>query len=122
MQNYFFVVLTLILLSCSTPPAIKDFDSGRWRADPRACAGQRLSMAEAMVKNKKLWLTMDDDVLIKLLGKPEKSFYYERNTKAYSYFIEPGSQCTGSQITMEGRKLTAEVNAIGFVSRIRIEN
>ena len=101
---------------------MKNFDQQRWKSDLKGCKGWRITLVDSIISNKKEWKGMDDDVLLDLLGKPEKSFYYERNAKAFSYYIEPGSQCPGSEQSSEGRKFTAEINATGFVNLVRIEN
>jgi hypothetical protein len=118
-----FSCLALFLFSCHQEVSMKDFDKQKWDQDPKGCAGKRLAIAQAIMLHKKDWRNMDDDDLLYLLGKPDKSFYYERNTKAFTYFIAPGSQCSKEPAYgIEGRKLTAEINATGFVSIIRIEN
>jgi hypothetical protein len=116
------VFICLFFISCGTDNHMKGFNEEDWKTDHKGCSGKRLRLTMAILNNKAAWKGMDDDVLIDLLGKPEKSFYYERNAKAFSYFIEPGSQCEGSGLKTEGRKFTAEVNATGFVNLIRIEN
>lgn len=122
MRNLVFILFLFFIYSCSSPPQMKGFDPAQWRSDPKGCTGKRKDLASTILLHKKDWKGLDDDILLKLLGKPDQSFYYERNTKAFSYFIEPGNQCNGSKLDNEGKKIIAEINAIGFVSLIRIEN
>ncbi len=97
------------------------FDKNTWLADKKGCSGKRLLVSKSILEHKNEWKGLDDDFLLELLGKPDQSFYHERNAKSFAFYIEPGMQCVDSS-NRNARRLIAEINATGFVSLIRIEN
>ena len=123
LKTILFFIFLLQLSSCDTHKELPGFDRATWLKDEKGCLGKRISIADSIMKYKKLWKGMDDDVLIDLLGTPEKKFYYERNAKAFLYYIEPGNQCSQNTPSnnKQGRKLVAEINATGFINIIRTE-
>ena len=110
-----------MIFSCVSRSEIKGFDKELWQSDEKGCLGKRIIIADSILSNKKKWKGLDDDIVINLLGTPEKKFYYERNAKAFLYYIEPGNQCVENHSNKSGRKLIAEINATGFVNIIRTE-
>ncbi len=119
--SIFLAIATLVFNACSGPGIPKGFDRVVWNNDVLGCQGKRLPLSDSILKYKNEWKGMDDDVLIDLLGKPENKHYYERNAKAFSYYLNKGSQCSESKEGKEGPKLIAEINAIGYVHLLRIE-
>lgn len=111
----FFFGMLIILAGCSTPD-IEGFDKEIWMNDRKACNGKRSEQAKILLKNKDQIKGMDDDKVIDLLGKPERTQQFERGKKNFVYYIEPGNQC-GTQ-EKEGKKLVVEINAVGFVDML----
>lgn len=117
----FFTFLTCLLIGCSTKEEIRNFDAEQWKADKRGCLGKRKNLVQPILAVRDSLKGMDDDVLVDLLGKPEKTFYFSRGKKSYEYFIEPGSQCDPGKYKSEGNRIVFEINAIGNVSLIVIK-
>ena len=114
--------ITIMIISCNSEKTLTGFDKNTWLSDNKGCAGKRILLVNSILENRKEWKGLDDDYLLELLGKPDQSFYYERNAKSFAFYIEPGKQCKNSSNSKFGRRLVAEINATGFVNLIRVEN
>lgn len=118
----FIIFFTYLLIGCSTKEEIRNFDSEQWKTDRRGCLGKRKNLVQPILEVRDSLKGMDDDVLVDLMGKPEKTYYFSRGKKSYEYYIEPGSQCDpGSKYKSEGNRIVFEINAIGNVSLIVIK-
>lgn len=84
------------------------------------CEGQRSEQVNLILNNKKEWLGIDDDEIVDLLGRPERSYYYERNVRAFGYYLATGKQCDINQGKF-GKRILVEFNATGFSKRIFLE-
>jgi hypothetical protein len=116
------IFLLVFIAACNPETPLTESFSALWKNDPKGCQGKRAVIAHTITSDKKKWIGLDDDVLIGALGKPDKSSFFERNAKAYTWFIAPGGQCSDGTRLPEGKKITFEINAIGYVHIVRIEN
>ena len=116
--NTFF--LAIILSSCEKKPDISGFDEAQWQTERLACSGTRSRTVDFILKDKKPWQGLDDDDIVVLLGRPERSYYYERNVRAFGYYLTPGKQCDSSAAKF-GDRLIIEFNATGYSKRIFVE-
>ena len=115
---YFFIFLFLV--SCKEKKVIKGFDSDAWKSSRMGCEGNRLEKVNLILTNKKEWLGIDDDEIVDLLGRPERSYYYERNVRAFAYYLTKGKQCDSTEVSF-GNRLIVEYNATGYSKRIFLE-
>lgn len=121
MKNYILCVFVcLYLASCKEKKVIQGFDSLAWKTSKMGCEGNRLAKVNLILTNKKEWLGIDDDEIVELLGRPERSYYYERNVRAFGYYLTSGKQCDSTQIGF-GNRLIVEFNATGYSKRIFLE-
>lgn len=114
-----FLVLFLNF-SCKEKKSIAGFDGNTWKSYKLGCEGNRSEVVDSILSNKKTWQGLDDDDIVELLGAPERSYYYERNVRAFGYYIQPGKQCNPNLVGF-GNRLIIEFNATGFSKRIFLE-
>lgn len=114
-----FLVL-LLNLGCKEKKSIPGFDHNAWKSHKLGCEGNRSAVVNDILDNKKTWQGLDDDDIVELLGAPERSYYYERNVRAFGYYLHPGKQCD-SKLAGFGSRLIVEFNATGFSKRIFLE-
>jgi hypothetical protein len=115
----FFIIS--LLFGCGKKYNIPDFDKVSWQNDKKGCKGERASLAKAIIKSSISLKGMDDDVLVDLLGHPEKTVYYGRNRKDYIYYVQPGNQCNSDQ-ARPGSRIVVEFDALGYINIITYQN
>ncbi len=122
MKNYifYFPILFFLSLSCKEKKEIEGFNTSAWSLGKMGCEGQRSEQVNLILNNKKEWLGLDDDEIVELLGRPERSYYYERNVRAFGYYLATGKQCDINQGKF-GKRIVVEFNATGFSKRIFLE-
>jgi len=122
MKKYIFYIslLFLVAISCKEKKVIQGFDASAWKLSRMGCEGKRSDQVNFILNNKKEWLGIDDDEIVDLLGRPERSYYYERNVRAFGYYLNAGKQCDSNQISF-GKRIIVEFNATGFSKRIFLE-
>jgi hypothetical protein len=123
MKNaYFIFYIFFIFSSCSDGYQLKDFNKSKWQKDKKGCSGKRLELVKVLLDNKTRLKGMDDDDLLDLLGKPEKTVYYGRGRKDYSYYVSPGGQCADKTDVKPGSRLLVEFDALGYVNIITLQD
>ncbi|MFL5731429.1 MAG: hypothetical protein ACJ75J_18210 [Cytophagaceae bacterium] len=123
MRNVYLLICgALIFAGCSEGYQLQGFDKKVWQLDKKGCEGKRKELVGILIQNKPRFKGMDDDDLLNLLGKPEKTVYYGRGRKDYSYFINPGNQCQNNQDMPAGSRLLVEFDALGYVNIITLQN
>lgn len=120
-KGLFYVFFLILMLgSCKGKPDIDGFDEAAWQAQRLGCRSDRRSTVEFILNDKKPWQGLDDDDVVLLLGRPERSYYYERNVRAFGYYLTAGKQCDSNALKF-GERLIIEFNATGYSKRIFIE-
>jgi hypothetical protein len=115
------IVSLLFLFSCGKSlPSIDDVDLQAWKDDKQACRGTRSSMLNAMETQSKKLLSLSQQEVISLLGKPDENELYKRNQKFFYYFIEPSPACANSN-TQNPKKLVIRFNAMGLAKEVAVE-
>lgn len=114
------ILALFLILSCKEKKSISGFDDRAWKANKLGCEGTRSDVVNFILENKKIWQGLDDDEIVELLGSPERSYYYERNVRAFAYYLQPGKQCNSTLLNF-GNRLVIEFNATGFSKRIFLE-
>jgi hypothetical protein len=107
--------------SCGKKYNIPDFDKVSWANDKKGCKGDREALVKELLKNSGYLKGMDDDVLVEILGHPEKTVYYGRGRKDYIYYVQPGNQCN-LNLPKQGSKIVVEFDALGFINFITYQN
>ena len=108
-------------ISCDKPlPHIEGVDLARWEADKNGCDHIRLSMRDAIDKEKEKLLSLDQMQIVALLGRPDQNELSERNQKFFHYFIEPSGLCKVDSIHNPAR-LVIRFNAMGLAKEVAIE-
>jgi len=115
-----FFIITF-LFSCGKKYNIPDFDKVSWENDKKGCKGDRATIVKTLLKNSTTLRGMDDDVLVEILGHPEKTVYYGRGRKDYIYYVQPGSQCDTIQMK-PGSRIVIEFDALGYLTIITYQN
>jgi hypothetical protein len=119
--KYCLFLTIAILFSCGKNYNIPDFDKVSWQNDKKGCKGDRVSLAKTILKNSTSLKGMDDDVMVEILGHPEKTVYYGRGRKDYNYYVQPGSQCN-PDAPKAGSRIVVEFDALGYVNIITWQN
>ena len=115
------LILFPFFISCGKPlPHIEGVDLVRWEADKNGCDNIRLSMRDAIDKEKEKLLSLDQIQIVELLGRPDQNELSERNQKFFHYFIEPSGSCKGDRIHNPAR-LVIRFNALGLAKEVAIE-
>ncbi|NJK84304.1 MAG: hypothetical protein HC912_11475 [Saprospiraceae bacterium] len=97
----------LLLQACETAPKLDNFDSEAWKADRRACQGQREMLVASLYKQRERLKGLNQGQIQLLLGKPDKQRLYERNQKFYYYYLKQGDHCqeAPAEKKMEAEKM-----------------
>ncbi|TAH25098.1 MAG: hypothetical protein EAZ07_08010 [Cytophagales bacterium] len=113
-------LLLPLLINCKEKKSIAGFNEQVWKTDKMGCANKRAAISDFVLSTKDQWLGIDDDVIVDLLGRPERSYFYERNARSFAYYIQSGKQCN-QQSALFGQRLIVEFNATGYSKRIYVE-
>ena len=115
------IVSLLFLFSCGKSlPSFEGIDLQAWKDDKQACQGTRTSMMNAMETQSKKLLSLSQQEVISLLGKPDENELYKRNQKFFYYFVQPSATCSNSN-TQNPKKLVIRFNAVGLAKEVSIE-
>lgn len=115
------IYILLFLISCNGKEVvIESFNQEVWKNDPFGCTNSRLSEAESLLQNKEQLMGMNNDDLIQLLGKPDRTELYTRNQKFFHYYLTPGEQCTNVEESADPARLTFRFNATGFINEVTL--
>ncbi len=107
--------------SCGSKDKFPEIDKNTWLEDKKACQNKREEMATKLINNKEQILGLKEEILLEKLGRPDKHDYQKRGRKIYSYYITPGNQCS-LQNSEEGKRIVFEMNALGLIALITIQN
>jgi hypothetical protein len=112
--------LLIFCFSCAKPlPTLEGMDLERWKEDKNACANVRISMREAIDREKNKLLSLDQMQIVSLLGKPDQNELLSRNQKFFYYFLKPAPACKVSTDTV-AEKLVIRFNALGLAKEVAI--
>ena len=115
------VIPLLFLFACGKDlPSFEGIDLQAWRDDKQACRGTRSSTMEVMENQAQKFLSLSEQEVIALLGKPDENELYKRNQKFFYYFIQPSASCTNSG-TSNPKKLVIRFNAVGLAKEAAVE-
>jgi hypothetical protein len=110
----------LFFTSCGDPlPKLDNIDLQSWKDDKLACNGKRAMMLEALEPQTKKLLSLSQQEVISLLGKPDENELYKRNQKFFYYYVQPAPSCSRSSANQ--KKLVIRFNAMGLAKEIALE-
>jgi hypothetical protein len=113
-------IAATILVSCGKSlPELDGIDMEAWKKDSNGCSGKRITMKEAIQKEKKKLLALNEREVIQVLGRPDRNELFKRNQKFYYYFLEASDRCAVHLDAPE--KLIIRFNAMGLAKEITIE-
>jgi len=113
----------LVLSSCANAPEIKGFSSEQWKSDREGCKGLRVQYADLILESKDQLLGKGEQLILNLMGRPDKNELYRRQQKFYIYYIQPGPKCTAQPAQTDSAKyLSLKFNATGIVNEVFIYN
>jgi hypothetical protein len=115
------IVPVLICISCSDPlPKLDNMDLQNWKDDKLACDGKRAVMLEALESQTEKLLSLSQQEIISLLGKPDENELYKRNQKFFYYFVQPAPKCNNLTAS-NPKKLVIRFNAMGLAKEAALE-
>ena len=115
---YIFLMLTL-WVRCGPKPSVS-FNADLWRSDMNGCQKKRLNIYKNILEHRDELLGLNNQKIIKLLGRPERNELYKRNQKFFVYSITPTAKC---DVSYQGHSLYLFVrfNAVGLSQEIFIQ-
>jgi hypothetical protein len=115
-----FLIFFIILVSCGKDlPTLNGIDAETWKNDKNGCEGKRFAMTNAIRVEKDKLLALDEQALIKVLGRPDRNELFKRNQKFFYYFLQPAPECKlGNEKPL---RLVVRFNAMGLAKEIVVE-
>lgn len=111
--------LILMLAACSSSvPQLDGVDWDIWQSDKSGCSYKRTAFADTLDFQKEVLLTHTEVEIIRLLGRPDQNELFARNQKFYTYFFDPGPDC--STPSSDAKKLIIRFNAIGIAQNVEV--
>jgi hypothetical protein len=115
------IALILILFSCGNSlPTLDGVDIHEWKNDKNGCSGKRIPMLASIQAQTEKLLSLREQEIISILGKPDENELYTRNQKFYYYNIGPSLSCSSS-ISVKPKKLVIRFNAVGLAKEVAVE-
>jgi hypothetical protein len=115
------IALILILFSCGKSlPTLDGVDIHEWKNDKNGCSGKRMPMLASIQAQTEKLLSLSEQEIISILGKPDENELYTRNQKFYYYNIDPSPSCSSSA-PGNSKKLVIRFNAVGLAKEVAVE-
>ncbi|XOV94743.1 MAG: hypothetical protein ACFHWX_08565 [Bacteroidota bacterium] len=112
-MKYSWLLLSLIVYSCYKAPNIDGFNPATWKENI-TCATNRLPAAKVLLKHEGELLTLNQNEITELLGKPDEHELYSRNQKFFYYNLT--AKCDSLPI----QRLSIRFDALGRANEINI--
>ena len=117
-RSFSLLILSLVIVSCrNSPPEIQGFDRDAWSRDSKACRGERLLMRPILEADSKKLLSLNEDEVVEVLGKPDENELYKRNQKFFYYYLTPARSCGGDS-TGSSERFVVRFNAMGLAKEV----
>jgi hypothetical protein len=115
------IALILTLFSCGNSlPTLDGVDIHEWKNDKNGCSGKRIPMLASIQAQTEKLLSLSEQEIISILGKPDENELYTRNQKFYYYNIGPSLSCSSS-VRVNPKKLVIRFNAVGLAKEVAVE-
>ena len=119
MKQNIIILSILVLTGCSKQVDIAGFNEQAWKHDKHGCEGIRYSMIDKLRSIEDELKGLDNDEIISVLGKPEKTTLGKRNLKHFVYAVTPATSCI-IDTTRKKIELTIRFNAVGLAYEVII--
>ena len=113
-----FILIAIMLPGCTTPESLQHFDSETWKNDRMGCKGDRAELVYVLDSLRTEFYEKKEYVVRRVLGKPDHEELLERSQRIYIYYIEPGTQCTGTGQMSDANRVEVRINSLAKVSEI----
>lgn len=107
-------------MSCSPPIDLEGFNEKAWQSDKDGCQGLRLKLKEDLMSVKEQIKGLNNDEVITLLGKPNKTLLDKRNQKYFIYSLSPNQSCSNHNPEISS-ELSLRFSAIGLVYEVLVD-
>lgn len=125
MKNVLPILLLAATMACqqSDVPEIAGFDSYIWKRDKFGCSSARLQMADTLIAQREKLVTLSENEVISLLGRPDARDLYVRNQKFLIYLLEPNQRCNApEQVPVQAKALHIRLNALGKANELYVSS
>jgi hypothetical protein len=125
MKHVLPILLLAATMACqqSDVPEINGFDAYTWKRDKFGCSSIRLPMADTLIAQREKLVTLSENEVISLLGKPDAMDLYVRNQKFLIYLLEPNQRCSApEQVPVQAKALHIRLNALGKANELYISS
>ncbi len=113
-----FIVFILIVGACGKPlPKLEGIDLKQWKDDKDGCNHFREKLIDKLASQKDKLLSLPEDDVIALLGRPDQNELYKRNEKFFKYSLKPGPSCKSDTSFMI---LSIRFNSVGLAKEASI--
>ncbi|MBO3697072.1 hypothetical protein [Roseivirga sp. E12] len=121
MKRSFLLIITItgLILGCSKPNDLGDFDTKKWKEDLNGCKGDRVELIDDLIEVKSKFLGLYQKTIIKSLGQPEDQELYSRSQTFYIYYIDPSPACENSP--EDPRILEIRFTSLGIANEVNIK-
>ena len=119
--RFCFLISLIIICSCSSNKSIEGFDKHTWTNDPFGCQGTRLAQLPNLKEHQEELLSLNQNEVKQILGKPDEHELYQRTRKFFHYYLEPSYKCD-STLTVKPRILQIRFNALGLSNEVFVKN
>ena len=120
MKKLIFFIQIMILAACGNDVSLENFDRSAWSSDPQGCKEKRMDLTETLRSQRDQLKGLNQQEVIKILGKPDEHELYKRSQKYFIYYLQPGPQCE-SQTELAPLKLMIRFNALGLSNEVVIK-
>ena len=123
MKNFLILLLAFTFTGCSysKPLDFPELDAKAFKSDRGGCNGTRASQLELIRKNKDRFLSLNENVIFKTLGRYDYEVLSKRTQKVFVYYLEPGPQCERIQNPTEAEALLLYFNSAKLVNQVVIQ-
>ncbi|AHM58921.1 hypothetical protein D770_03270 [Flammeovirgaceae bacterium 311] len=118
-----FILLLITAMGCqqASKVEVNGFDAYTWKRDKFGCSSIRLQMADTLLAQRDKLITLNENELIGVLGKPDARDLYVRNQKFLIYLLEPNQRCNAPEdVPVQARALHIRLNALGNANEMYI--
>lgn len=117
--NLLLLALLLSLPACTKSVDLGEFDTERWKSDPKGCLGERALMIDDLIEVKSKLLGLYQKKIIKALGQPESQELFKRSQTYYVYYIDPSESCENAN--ENPRFLEVRFTSLGIANEVNIK-
>lgn len=116
---FILILLALIATACTKNIDLGDFDTQRWKDDPKGCKGERALMIDDLIEVKSKLLGLYQKKIIRALGQPEEQELFKRSQTYYIYHIDPSETCDSA--SENPRVLEVRFTSLGIANEVNIK-